>query len=96
MAEVKPVAKKSKAPKVAYDTTPLFGKDNYRWMLIGIVLVALGLLCMIGGKSSDPNIFNPNEVYSFRRITVAPILILAGLGIEIFAIFKKSKSNDAQ
>jgi len=51
---------------------------------------------MAGGKSKDPNIFNANEVYSFRRITVAPILILLGLAIEIFAIFRKSKSNDVQ
>jgi len=65
-------------------------------MLIGIVLVALGLLLMAGGKSKDPNVFNPNEVYSFRRITIAPILILLGLGIEIFAIFKKSKSDGTQ
>ena len=65
-------------------------------MVIGIVLVALGLILMAGGKSKDPNVFNPNEVYSFRRITIAPILILLGLGIEIYAIFRKSKSNDVQ
>jgi hypothetical protein len=46
---------------------------------------------MSGGKSSDPNVFNVNEVYSFRRITLAPILIVAGLIIEVFAIMKKSK-----
>jgi len=88
--------KKNKAPKLSYSTEPLFGKENYRWMLIGIVLVALGLILMAGGKSSDPNVFNPNEVYSFRRITLAPILILLGLGIEIYAIFKKSKNNEGQ
>ena len=76
MAEIKPVtpAKKTKAPKPSFDTTPLFGKENYRWMLIGLVLVALGLLLMGGGYSKDPNVFNPNEVYSFVRITVAPNL----------------------
>jgi len=73
---------------------PLFGKENYRWMIIGMVLVALGLLLMVGGKSKDPNVFNPNEVYSFTRITVAPVLILAGLALEIVGIFKKSKGND--
>jgi len=88
--------KKNKPSKPSLNTTPLFGKENYRWMLIGIVLVALGLILMAGGKSKDPNVFNPDEVYSFTRITIAPILILAGLGIEIFAIFKKSKSNDVQ
>lgn len=74
----------------------LFGKENYRWMMIGMAFILLGLLLMIGGKSKDPNIFNTSEVYSFRRITVAPILILAGLGLEIVGIFKKSKTQNPQ
>jgi Protein of unknown function (DUF3098) len=74
-----------------YSNAPLFGKENYKWMLIGIVLVALGLILMGGGKSKDPNVFNPNEVYSFRRITLAPILIIGGFVVEIFAIFRKDK-----
>ena len=65
-------------------------------MIIGMVAVLLGLLLMIGGKSKDPNVFNPSEVYSFRRITIAPILILAGLVLEIVGIFKKSKAQDSQ
>jgi uncharacterized membrane protein len=89
--------KKAKiSSKKSFDTTPLFGKENYRWMIIGIVIVALGLFLMAGGKSKDPNVFDPNQVYSTTRITIAPILILLGLGIEIFALFKKSKSNDTQ
>jgi hypothetical protein len=72
---------------------PLFGKENYKWMLIGIILIALGLFLMGGGKSKDPNVFNPKEVYSFTRITVAPILILGGFVIEIFAIFRKEKKS---
>ncbi|MBS1917367.1 MAG: DUF3098 domain-containing protein [Bacteroidetes bacterium] len=87
MAETKP--KKTALPKP--EQLPLFSKENYRWMLIGLIAVALGLFLMAGGKSKDPNVFNANEVYSFTRITLAPILILAGLSIEIFAIFKKSK-----
>lgn len=84
------------APKAtkSYSNAPLFGKENYRWMLIGIVLVALGLLLMIGGKSPDPNVFNPKEIYSFRRITLAPILILGGFVVEIFAIFRKGKPTN--
>ena len=70
--------------------TPLFGKENYRWMLIGLVAVALGLILMGGGKSKDPNVFNPKEIYSLTRITIAPILILGGFVIEIFAIFRKA------
>jgi DUF3098 family protein len=73
---------------------PLFGRENYRWMLIGLAAILLGLLLMIGGKSKDPNVFNASEVYSFRRITLAPILILAGLSLEIVGIFKKSKAQN--
>jgi hypothetical protein len=75
---------------------PLFGKENYRWMVIGLAVILLGLLLMIGGKSKDPNVFNPSDVYSFRRITVAPILILAGLVLEIVGIFKKPKAQNPQ
>lgn len=76
-----------------HQNTPLFGKENYKWMLLGIVLIALGLFLMGGGKSKDPNVFNPDEVYSKTRITVAPILILGGFVIEIFAIFRKDKKS---
>ncbi|MBK8140868.1 MAG: DUF3098 domain-containing protein [Chitinophagaceae bacterium] len=75
-------------------TTPaMFSKDNYVWMLAGLVLIAIGMFLMSGGKSNtDPTVFNKEAVYSTTRITVAPILILAGLVVEIFAIFKKSKT----
>jgi hypothetical protein len=70
---------------------PLFGKENYILMVIGAVVVLLGIFLMTGGKNVDPNVFDKNVVYSKMRITVAPILILLGLVIEIFAIFKKNK-----
>lgn len=69
----------------------LFTKENYKWMLIGLVVMTIGFFLMAGGKSPDPNVFNDSEIYSFRRITLAPILIVAGLVIEIFAIIKKQK-----
>lgn len=69
----------------------LFSRENYIWMLVGLVVMAVGFICMAGGKSSDPNVFNDKDVYSFVRITVAPILIIAGLLIEIYAIMKKPK-----
>ncbi|MEY3577274.1 MAG: hypothetical protein RL394_857 [Bacteroidota bacterium] len=69
----------------------IFGKDNLRWMLIGLVVIAIGLVLMAGGKSQDPNVFAENEVYSMKRITMAPLLIVAGLLIEVYAIMKKSK-----
>jgi hypothetical protein len=70
---------------------PLFEKDNYMWMGIGVAVVALGMLIMSGGKSENPNQFDYKTVYSTARITIAPILILAGLMIEIYAIFKRPK-----
>ena len=60
-------------------------------MLAGIVVIAIGMFIMSGGKNEDPNVFNKDLVYSTGRITVAPILILAGLAIEIYAIFKKPR-----
>lgn len=70
---------------------PLFEKDNYMWMGIGAIVIALGMILMAGGKNEDPNQFNYKVVYSTTRITIAPILIIAGLLIEIFAIFKRPK-----
>ncbi|MEI7588336.1 MAG: DUF3098 domain-containing protein [Chitinophagia bacterium] len=67
-----------------------FGKSNYTWMLVGAALIIIGMLLMAGGKSTNPDVFNADEVYSFRRITLAPMLIIAGFIVEIFAIFKKS------
>jgi len=87
------MAKQVKTTSGSKNYKPLFGKENYRWMLIGLVLILLGLLLMIGGKSKDPNVFDTSEVYSFRRITIAPILILGGLALEIVGIFKKSKAQ---
>ncbi|MCZ2223889.1 MAG: DUF3098 domain-containing protein [Chitinophagales bacterium] len=72
-------------------TTPLFYKENYMWMLIGAVIIIIGMLLMSGGKNTDLNVFDEKVVYSARRITVAPILIIIGFVIEIYAIFKKSK-----
>lgn len=71
---------------------PLFTKDNYLWMIIGGVIIAIGFFLMSGGKNQDPAVFDTNVVYSFTRITVAPILIVGGLIVEVFAIFKKQKA----
>ena len=80
------VAKKQHPPRI-----PLFYKDNYKWMGIGGAIVLLGFLLMMGGKNPNPNQFDTSLVYSTTRITIAPILILGGLMVEIFAIFKKPK-----
>ena len=62
-------------------------------MLIGAAVMILGFLLMAGGRSEDPNVFNVDEVYGARRITIAPILILAGLVIEIVAIFRQPRNS---
>jgi hypothetical protein len=67
-----------------------FGKENFQLMLVGLVFILVGFLLMIGGGSDDPTKFSP-EIFSFRRLTLAPILILAGYVIEIFAIMKRPK-----
>jgi hypothetical protein len=87
--------KKQTQPKLTTNTSnnSLFTKDNYIWMLAGLAVMALGFFLMAGGKSPDPKVFNDSEVYSTTRITIAPILIIAGLVIEIFAIMKKTKTN---
>ncbi len=66
------------------------GKENYRLLIIGFVIILIGFLLMQGGKSTNPNEFNP-EIFSFRRITLAPIVVLGGFIFEIFAIMKKPK-----
>ena len=63
----------------------IFQKKNYIFLFIGIAFIALGFILMSGGGSDDPNVFNP-EIYSFRRIRLAPLLVLIGLGIQIYAI----------
>lgn len=68
----------------------LFGKQNYIWMGIGAGLIALGLALMAGGSMPNPDVWEADRIYSFRRITLAPIMILAGLIVEIYAIFKKN------
>lgn len=63
------------------------------WMLAGLAIMALGFFLMAGGKNSNPGQFNDNDVYSTTRITIAPILIVAGLVTEIFAIMRKPKES---
>ncbi|MBK9388639.1 MAG: DUF3098 domain-containing protein [Bacteroidetes bacterium] len=66
------------------------GPENYKLLAIGFGIIVLGFLLMLGGKSDDPNKFS-EEIFSFRRITLAPIVVLAGFIFEIWAIMKKPK-----
>lgn len=68
-------------------------KDSYKFLAIGFAIIILGFILMIGGKSDDPNVFN-YEMFNFRRITLAPIVVMIGFIFEIWAIMRKP--NDAQ
>ena len=70
--------------------TFVFEQKNYMMLIGGIVLMVIGYILMSGGGSEDPNVFNP-EIFSFKRIILAPIFILAGLLLEVFAIMIKGK-----
>ena len=68
----------------------LFGANNYKILIIGLVVIALGFILMSGGANENPNVFN-EEVYNFRRIRLAPTVVLIGFGITIYSILKKSQ-----
>ncbi len=78
---------------ITNNTVSLFDKENLLWMLGGVAVMVIGFLLMAGGRSEDPNVFDPKEVYSTTRITIAPILILAGLVILVIAIFRHPKNR---
>lgn len=71
----------------------IFDRTNYIIMVAGVVVILLGFALMSGGATADPNVFPKEEIYSFRRITLAPIVVMIGFGIEIFAILKRPKSE---
>lgn len=84
-------ASKVESKKTENNAGFAFGKENYKWMLIGLAVIVLGYMLMIGGGSDDPNVFTGDTLFNFQRITLSPLLILAGFVIEIFAIMIKSK-----
>ena len=75
-------------------TSPFsFNKENYKLLLIGLGINIIGYLLMIGGANEDPNTFDASEMFSTTRITIAPMLIIAGFGIIIYSIMKKPKAS---
>ena len=66
--------------------------EGYKLMLIGFVIIVIGFVLMAGGGSDDPNVFN-EDMFNFRRITLAPILVLGGFAFEVYAIMKKPKKK---
>jgi hypothetical protein len=85
-----------KAAQPKKEVTFLFDKENYMWMIGGVALIFIGFLLMSGGKSANPHEFHYDEIYSFRRITLAPIVVLLGFAIEVYAIMKKPKETAQQ
>ncbi|MFY7665115.1 DUF3098 domain-containing protein [Flavobacterium sp.] len=77
--------------KESKETQFVFGKQNYRLLLIGCAVIALGFILMSGGGSDDPNVFNP-EIFNFRRIRLAPTVVLIGFGVVIWSILKNPKT----
>ena len=70
----------------------LFKKKNYKVMITGLIFIAVGFILMSGGDTNDETSFN-EEIFNFRRITIAPIIIIIGFIIEVFAIMLKTKRN---
>ncbi len=75
--------------KEGAEETLIFGKKNYRLLIVAFVLVAIGLLLMSGGRMPSPDVWDESRIYSFRRITLAPIVILSGFVVGLWAIFKR-------
>lgn len=68
-----------------------FSRTNFKILIAGVIVIMIGFLLMLGGGSDDPNVFNP-EIFSFRRITLAPIVVMLGFMIEVVAILYKPKN----
>lgn len=86
------MAKKSSDKKFDF----ALSKENYILLAIGFAIIIIGFLLMIGGRNNDPNVFNGKELYSFRRITLAPLIVLFGFMFEIYAIMKTPKERKKQ
>ena len=71
----------------------LFDRSKYTWLIAGLLITALGFLLMIGGGSKDPNVFS-EDIFNFRRMTLAPILVLGGFGVQFYAILKKTSNKE--
>lgn len=88
-----PAKKSTQATLPKGNQTFLFDKENYMWMIAGVALIFIGFMLMTGGKSPNPHEFLYDEIYSFRRITLAPIVVLSGFFLEVYAIMKKPKED---
>ncbi len=71
-------------------------KENYLYLIIGFGIIILGFILMAGGKTTDPNVFKGEELFSFRRVTLAPVVVVIGFIFEIWAIMRKPKAQQAE
>ncbi|MBT8189661.1 MAG: DUF3098 domain-containing protein [Bacteroidia bacterium] len=78
----------SKSSSAKLSEPLVFGKENYKWIAIGVGLIIVGMLLMIGGFNEDPAVWDESKIYGFQRTLLAPVVILTGLAVEIYAIFK--------
>ncbi len=70
-----------------------FGKDNYILIGVGLLIVVIGFFLMAGGENA-PDEWNEDQIYSFTRITLAPFIVLCGLGVVVYSIFKDNKTEE--
>ncbi|MHC1730762.1 MAG: DUF3098 domain-containing protein [Bacteroidales bacterium] len=80
------VAKKEEEKKTGF----ALGRENYKLMAIGFAVIIIGFILMAGGRSDDPKVFS-EDIFSFRRVTLAPLIVLAGFIFEIYAIMKRPR-----
>lgn len=84
---------KKQTPNGSEKEQMVFSWANYKWMLLGVVVIILGFVLMAGGGSGDPAVFDSETIFSWRRIVLAPAVVLAGFGVVGYSIFHKSKTN---
>jgi hypothetical protein len=92
----KKVVKSNKEETGSQKTGFAIPKENYKLILIGLGIIVLGFILMVGGGSDDPNVFNEEKLFSFRRISLSSILVVFGFAFEVYAIMKKPKSDDSE
>lgn len=84
-----PTVSRKEQTKSVQNLDLIFGKETFKWMAIGVAIMAAGFIAMLGGHNEDPNVWDENVIYNWRITILAPILLLTGLGLQIYAIFKK-------
>ncbi len=96
LSRTQPVKQEGQKPTMQQPLTynkMVLGKENYYIILAGIAVIIIGFILMSGGRYTDPNVFPADEIYSTRRITIAPIVVIIGFAIEIYAIFHRPRNN---